>query len=458
MASLLPAALALVLAAQAEAGAEPAPAPGAEPPRRYLVERIDIEGLERTRPSEVRKYLKVSEGELLDDERVLRSRLRLLPLGWFARVETRVERGSKRGRVVLVFAVTERNTLVLTDLILGSTGPQPIYGGFGLSQQNFLGEGLMLSGAFVYGASPGDPASAQRFSLRGAFFEPDLRLAGLAPIVAGVTAIWIQGEEFTCADPTCSAYRGHYGAAPRIRYSRAGGELSLGVRPGSFERLVGGLRYERLGADLPAAGSIPSGAGVPFIRRGGSNLVALTGTYDRDTRSDVFFPTDGSRFLGQITFASRALGGDYDYSRYLVQAEVDVPLPGGHGLRLQGAAGAAQGDAPFFDRFYAADFAYFSIGPALGRALELNFSTDSRYDELLLVAGAEWGIPLWTSRGFWQRGYVALGARAVWSAQRPDAGRTTASSTPFSADVALRLETPIGLFNLSLGYAVDVLW
>ncbi len=448
--SPLPAVLIALLGA-----AQPAIEPGAEAqaeerpaPRRYLVERVALEGLSRTPESMVRRYLLVADGDLLDEERVLLSRLRLAQLGWFSRVETRLERGSERGRVVLIFKFTERNTLLVSDLALGATAPQPVYGGFGLSQQSLLGMGLELSGAFVWGGKPPDLDAPDRFSLRGSFFDPDLRVGRMPPIILGLTAVWIHGEEFACGDPECSAWEGRYASAPRLRYSRAGGEVSFGIRPAPFERLIAGFRYERLGATAAPQG--------PFIRAGGSNLCALTGLYERDTRNDLFFPTEGSRFLGQITFGSRALGGDYDYSRYLLQLETDFGLPGGHGLRLSATAGAVQGDAPFFDRFYAADHAYFSIGPALGRALELNFSTDSRYDALLLVAGGEWGIPLWQEGSFFHRGYLALGARALWSAERPRAGRTTASRTPFSAEAALRLDTPVGMFNVSLGYTLDV--
>ena len=121
-----------------------------------------------------------------------------------------------------------------------------------------------------------------------------------------------------------------------------------------------------------------------------------------------------------------------------------------------GTAGVAQGDAPFFERFYAADLAYFSIGPALGRALELNFSTDSRYDAAAAMAGLEYGIPLWRGGRALQRGYLALGARWVHTTRAPgEGGRTPLSRSPLSCEAARRVDTPVGVFNLSAGYAVD---
>lgn len=446
----------MVVALLASAQGDAANEPSSPVTRRYVIERIQLDGLMRTRPSEVRRHLSTAEGELLDDKSVLLSRLRLLQLGWFSRVETRVEKGSERGLVVLVFDFTERNTLIVSDLVIGSTGPQPLYGGLGLSEGNFLGRGLSLSGTFVYGGPPADrPLDPARFALRGAFFAPDVTFAGL-PLVFGLSALGLRGEEFTCSDPECRPFRGHYGDAPRLRYDRIGGELTVGLRPGPFERLLAGYRLERVGAtSIPGATPGVDTGPLPSIRAGSSLLSALTATYDRDTRNELFFPTDGTRLALNIVFGSQALGGDYEYSRYLLQLESDHALPHGHALKLLGAAGAVQGDAPFFERFYPADFAYFSLGPALGRALELNFSTDARYDAYLAMLGAEYGVPLWSSGRFFHRGYLAIGARWLFSAARARAGRTPASRTPFSGDLALRLDTPVGSFNVSMGYALD---
>ncbi|HVO18299.1 MAG TPA: BamA/TamA family outer membrane protein [Anaeromyxobacter sp.] len=469
MPTTLPALLALALAqAQTgtpvpEAGAPPAaeetPAAGSVaegqasqiPTRRYLIERVEVRGLSHTRLEALHRHLLVDEGEILDPERVLLSRLSLLQLGWFSSVDTHVERGSERGKVVVVFDVVERNTLVVTDLVLGSTRPQPLYGGLGLSQQNFLGEGLGLSGGFVYGGTPeGRAHDPNRYALRAGFFAPDLAVPRLR-LVAGVSGLFLRGEELACADVQCTAFQSNYGEAPRIRYLRAGGEVLLGVRPGPFERLSGAYRLERVHATRIG---VSPGAG-PAVHDGWSELAALTGSYEVETRDDFFYPTDGFHANGQVTFASRLFGGDYEFSRYLLQLDTAydfLRLP----LRIQAALGAVQGDAPFFERFYPADYSYFAIGPALGRAMELNFSTDSRYDAFLAMGGLEWGIPLWTREDSpWHRGYLAVGLRAVWSSATLGGGRTDFSKTPISADLALRLDTIIGTFNLSLGYALD---
>jgi outer membrane protein assembly factor BamA len=452
MPSLLGAVIAIALVA-AQAPDEPAPPP------RYVVERIDFVGLERTREETVRRHLAVREGEVLDEERVLVSRLRLGQLRWFSRVATRVERGSARGLVVLVFEVSERNTLSLSELFIGSTEAQSVYGGFGLAERNAFGQGMELHGAFVYGGSPAQlPLAPARFSVRGDLVVPEVNLGLPSRVSLGVSALWIRGEEFACLDPDCELFEGSLGRAPRLRFERAGGTVEAAVRMSPFARIAAGVRAEHVrGAFRPGSADPDTGVGaVPPLRLGTSTLAAITGGYVRDSRDDLFFPTDGSRVDLRGVVASRAFGGDYEYSRWSLDLETALGVWRGHAVRLLGSAGIVQGDAPFFERFYAADLAYFSVGPALGRALELNFSTDSRYDAAALMAGLEYGIPLWSGRRILQRGYLALGARWVHTERVPgERSRTEISDVPVSCEAALRVDTPVGVFNLSAGYALD---
>jgi outer membrane protein assembly factor BamA len=420
---------------------------GPVPARAYLVERVAFTGLDHVREWAARRHLVVQEGQTLDEQRVLVSRLRLLQLGWFSRVETRVEKGTVRGQVVVVFEVTERNTLIVSDLALGSTETAPVFGGLGLSQQNFLGQGLALGGAFVWGGAPaGRRDEPDRFALRGAFFAPDIGVLGQR-FTGGASALWIRGEELICPDPECGVYQGRLSAAPRLRVQRVGGELTFGVRPGPFERVTLGWRGEWIDAKTVSGAGL---AGPPSH----STLSALVATWEYDSRDDLFLPRSGLFTLAQVTFGSALLGSDHEYSRYVLQAETGFGLLG-QPLRFQGFLGALQGGAPSFERFYPADLAYFAIGPAQGRSLELNFTSDTRYDAFAAMGGLEYAVALWSHGRFFQRGYLALGARAVWSAAVPGGGRTAFSRWPLSLDVALRLDTPIGTFNASLAAALD---
>lgn len=407
-----------------------------------VIDRIEISGNVRTPPSAIRDHITLHAGDVATAEGILNLRVRLVQLGAFSQVEVTTAPGSAPGRVVLRVRVVERTPWSIGDVMLAQTAVARPYGGLTLANASALALGV---GAAIAGATDGQ----DRWVLSGMLYEPDLPLGGRS-WVGGLRLLWQQGLESGCATPSCD---GHYSAIPWVRYRRAGGEVDVGVRPGAFSRLLFGYRLESV--------RVRSDPGVypparPPLPEGDTLLSGLVLSFDRDTRTDAFLPHDGSRLQARIDIGTAALGSDYEYSRYLIEAERWFPLRGGHALRLDAALGLLQGNAPAFERFYAADWSYFSIGVAAPRFAELNFSPDSRYDAFLAVFGVEYSLPLWTDRtGFFRRGFLALGIRTVYSAATPGAARSLLSQVPVSFDLALRVDTRVGIFGIGLGYLID---
>ena len=407
-----------------------------------VIERIEISGNVRWPPSAIRDHIPLHPGDVATAEGILNVRVRLVQLGAFSDVEVTAAPGSAPDRVVLRVHVVERTPWTVGDVLLAHTQVARPYGGVTLGNASVLTLGV---GAAIASATDGDG----RWVVRGTLYEPDLPLGGRS-FVGGLQLIWQQGLESGCATPSCD---GHYSAIPWVHYRRAGGEVDIGFRPGAFERLLFGYRLESLrvrsdpGVFPPARPPLPEGDTI---------LSALVLQLDRDTRTDAFLPQHGSRLQARIDIGTAALGSDYEYSRYLIEAERWFPLRGGHALRIDLAFGLLQGDAPAYERFYAADWSYFSIGVAAPRFAELNFSSDSRYDAFLAVVGAEYSLPLWTDqKGFFRRGFLAFGIRTVYSAVTPGAARSLLSQVPVSFDLAVRFDTRIGIFGIGLGYVID---
>lgn len=408
--------------------------------RKPLIGRIAIAGNQHTVEALIRRSMVIREGSELDDEKIRASRIRLLQTGAFSDVQVETTSTERNGFVDIRVTVTERNPYFATDLFYGSTALTGFYGGIGAADANLAGLGLGLSIEGVYGTN------FQR-ALRVSLYEPTLRLFD-ETFVAGIEELLERGVENSCGNPDCLALDS------RLRYTRAETQVNVGVRNAAYDRFLFGYRIEVLDAFQQG----PDGVNGPFIHHGHSNISALTFEFDRDSRDETFLPTSGSRIQAYLTFSSNAIGSDYEYSRYLLQLEQWFPQSGGRAFRIDAVAGAVQGDAPFFDRFYVADWSFFNVGSATARALEMNFSPDPRYDDILAVLGAEYDIPLWRTELLKvKRAYVAFGGRFVYSEATPGAGRDPLSKTPFSADIAFRLDTPIGLVNFSVAFLADSL-
>ena len=155
----------LLLVPGVSAGAGPPDAPATEPEEdegepnraeldnpfqpRYIIESIEVRGNHKTLGRLIISHLLFEPGDILDEEKVQLSRIRLLALGYFHDVHLSLEKGSKRGRVKLVVEVDERNTIIIDDLFFGVSDVNPWWIGAGVSDINFLGRGLVLSLAGV---------------------------------------------------------------------------------------------------------------------------------------------------------------------------------------------------------------------------------------------------------------------------------------------------------------------
>lgn len=408
--------------------------------RKPIVARITVKGNAHTLETLIRRAMVLKEGDELDDQAVHVARIRLLQLGAFSDAQVAVTREPREGFVDLTVTVVERNPYFITDFMYGSTPLTDFFGGVGVADADFAGLGLGLSVQALYGTT------WQR-ALRVSLYEPSFRLFD-ETFVAGVEELLERGVENACGNPDCVSL------GSRLRYTREQSEANLGIRDGAFGRFLFGYRIEALDSYRDG----PPASGAPYILAGHSHVSALTFEFDRDSRDETFLPTHGSRIQAFLTLSSRAIGSSYEYSRALLQLEQWIPQGGGRALRLDAVGGVVQGEAPFFDRFYVADWSYFNVGTATARALEMNFSPDPRYDDFLAVLGAEYDFPLWRHEIFHvKRAYLALGARFVYSEQTPGADRTPLSSSPFSGDVAFRFDTPIGLVNFSVAFLADSL-
>lgn len=427
------------LSADAERLIGPGGGPSTAP--RYIIERIVITGQKRTRESTVRAHLLVEAGHVLDEQMVTLSRLKLLTLSLFAEVKTRLSRGSRKGYVVLHFEVVERNTIVVEELFIGSSTRAPFWAGFGVSDMNFLGLGHTLHGAFV--------VSSQQQAYRLDYFAPTV--PGTA-LTLGAGLLYSKGLEFFPVTQGETAQTADLGGM--VDYERYGGYLSVGYKLGAFNRFMVDLRGEGLRA------FVGSGVAQPPLARGHSRLFALAGYFERDARDRPFVPTRGHRLRVGVELGSELLGGSYNYSKYTWLWEQSIPTFAHHAFRFDLRAGLVQGDAPFFNKFFFGDTSFFSFRDrALPRALGLNFSKETVYDEVLLSAGLEYAVPVFRGNGPFYRGFVYLAGNATYTAsldetlgrkERPG-GRTWT----LSFDLGFKLDTTVGVFTFSLAYLLD---
>jgi outer membrane protein assembly factor BamA len=449
-------------AAAGIAGEEPAE--GLAPS--YIIEAIKIRGNRKTRDSVIRRTLQVKPGERLsvDDPRFALSRFQVLSLGHFSEVNLKLEKGAKRGRVILVVEVVERGTILLTEIFLGSSEATTAWGGLGVAERNFLGRGIGVDGAFVLGSDPEVERGAVQQSYR---LRVSTRQVAGSALSISAGGFYLEGSDFfRRSGPESSSDPDDFLS---IRYRRIGGVVGLGFDIARFFRLYIDYRGETVKSSIPS-GAVrrdPDGNGTPIdfgIRDGTSVLSTISITLVRDSRSDPVLPQRGSRLSLTSDFSSGVLGSTYHYVKLSANYQHFFPVPWGHILAVQAGGGMLFGAAPFYEKFFIGDFN--DLVP--GRALGLNFSTlpsrdifgtaidSKRYEEIALRTGVEYIVPWFRGGKFAYGGDFFLNVGLISLTSRNELrmrDRSLSESIPvdLTVDAGLRLDTQIGIFRFSIG-------
>lgn len=438
---------------------------------RYTLEGIEIRGNTTTLARVVLRYIPFHAGDTLDvtDKELELTRFRLLGTGFFRDVQLSLRKGTKRGRVVLVVTVAERNTLIVNDVWLGlSTDAEPngrvrpltAYGGIDVSETNLAGTGITLGGALA--------VAERQLALRTRFVDPQFLksqwtteaqlLYSNAKDVFGSRDVRVYDGSNSTTD---------YAVLP---YQRFGGLLGVGHDVGSAStRAFANYRLEKIDAEVPIAASQRRGSDVEpiqfFIRDGSSVLSTLSLSVVHDTRDTPVLPTRGWYVVGQLDASLTPLGSDYPYTKLGVRASEWNRLPWGHVLRFEAIAGAIFGEAPVFEKFYVGDFT--DLRPH--RVLDLSFDrrqapnffntaiAGTRYGDYAARINTEYRIPIYRGhRSIY--GIDVFGSTGLYAVveqrdiERPISGYRGLRRVPIDLtfNLGLRIDTSIGGFGFGI--------
>jgi outer membrane protein assembly factor BamA len=437
---------------------------------RYVVERIEVRHNKKTATNVIKNALLIKPGDTVgaDDARVDASRFRILALGFFSDVRLALERGSERGRVVVVVNVSERGTIILNDLWWGSSSAVHGWGGFELSETNFIGRGVEVGGALFLSNAPRMPGSQLQQAYRLRFLDGRL---GSTPLSVGATLLYNDAsEQYRVAgqdsDPRPENFRA-------VRYRREGGTAGLGFDLGTFMRILVDYRFERIDAEVPQSftRTLVDGTEQPIaagLSPGVSYLSTASFTLVRDTRADPVLTSTGSRLIVANELGTKVIGSSYQFYKFTLQYQHWFRLRWGHVLSVGGLVGIIVGDAPIFDQYYIGDLDPLVPSRALGLSLSTlpgrNFLRSGiqkeRYAPLAGRLVVEYSVPLFR-RGNFVHGadiFVDLGLLALATYDDLDLSHGAAwSRAPIDLliDAGVRLDTYIGIFNFSLGNALS---
>ncbi|HEY0477090.1 MAG TPA: BamA/TamA family outer membrane protein [Kofleriaceae bacterium] len=439
-----------------------------------LIERIDITGNTATQTEIILRALPLGPGDVLhsSDRRLREARFKVLALGFFRDVSLTIHKGSQRGQVVIEVHVIERGTLVLNRLWFGTTSVSPWWVGSDIGERNLFGLGIAVGGGFIYArqATQDIPGGRDQYAAELRLADPSVLgtrwgASWAATLVHGSEPYRVSGDP---GDTTPGSQR----AFP---YRRLGVRIGATYDLSALTRLSMGLRAEGIDATPPVAPirQLPGGPAIAVdlhLDPGASRVVTASFGFDRDTRPDPILPHAGGHLVASAELGGTLLGGSYDFATIFGRYEHYWPVHGErHALAIKLSGGVVVGDAPRFDRIHIADVDRMLTPRALGLVLStsaplaiLGTRADKpTYGDLGGSATVEYAFALFRGSGK-QRVYggdVFIGAGLWGLAEHADLrARDTGvfASLPIDiyADAGLRLDTDIGVFELTIANAL----
>jgi outer membrane protein assembly factor BamA len=459
--------------ASAQVAAVPPVEPAADDPTfgpLIEIEAIEVRGNATTATRIVVAAMPLAPGDVLraGDRRLRDAERKLLALGFFRAVDVSLRKGSARGKVVVLVEVVERGTVTLNRIYLGISEAVPWWLGVDVSDRNLAGSGVEVGVAAV---------RAARSDIDGGDSQWAAQLRAGASGVGG-SRVGVHGarthidasEPYRVAGAASDGDPALFAAFP---YRRTGGKLGVGIDVTPLSQVSLDARLERVVASLPPAPirvrEDGSTTAVDLALHDGTSWVAtLSLGFERDTRPDPVLPFGGDRFVVVGELGTAWTGSDYDFATLLVRYERWLPVSGvAHVVSLHATGGVVLGDAPRFDRFYVGDVNRLLSPRALGLVVStqpprdaLGTSADEQaYGEVAGLLELEYSYRLFRSRGPIYGGDLFVGAGVVGVATRDQLGggedsQSGALPLDLSADAGLRLDTEVGIFELTLANAL----
>jgi len=446
---------------------ETSPTPAVLP--QYVLEKIVVKGNTKTLRGTILHYISIKEGYSFspDDPRIEKSRIKLLSTGWFSNVKFSLEKGSKKGFAILVVTVEERSTLLLSNLLIGNSSITP-YGGLEITERNFLGRGLSLSGSFVAGG-PGKGMQIE-------FFDPSIKSS---PFSFGTSIHYSSGLDYLGDSSALSIYKDSLDVIKgpaRIDYTRIGGAIKGSyILPMSL-RLTLKYRYEYIDAILPIVAIQTTGEKTKPLNfgivSGKSHLSTISAVISYDSRNDPFLPCEGVNFGISFELSNSIFGSSYNYSKYTTYFEWLKKLKWSHVLKLGISAGLIAGSAPFFEKFYIGDLSDLIPQRILGLSFDrrksfnlLNTNINSmRYETIAAKIFIEYIIPLYRkNRGiygidfFFSAGLFMLASPEDFEITPSNDGSQKFVPLDITGNTGFRIDTQAGFFEISVATLLSLI-
>jgi len=251
--------------------------------------RINISGNLKTRDKVIRREIKIIEQDLYSKENIQLSFKNLNRLDYFAEIDVKPVKTSDENKMDLDVKVVEKET-----------GKFSVGGGFSSADGAFGMVSLQERNLFGKGQTGNISATISQESVlyNIGFYEPYI----MDTAISGGIQLYKEDKEYDYYDKEA------FGLTLRMGY-KLFDYTGIGIQYNIEDFEITNVQPDYTSMTL---GSFLTSSIKPYIQY--------------DSRNDFFLPTEGAKHKFSIEYAGEFLGGDIDYTKYLVETGVYFPI------------------------------------------------------------------------------------------------------------------------------------
>ena len=391
-----------------------------------ILEGYAVKGNDKTKDYVITREMRMKPGEVFNSEKARRSMQRVYNLGFFEDVSVKLLPGQQDpDNIIMELTVVEKRTGSF-GIGAGYSSQDGLLGMVSIGDTNFRGTGDSVKAMYEFGGDDGDDSGYSISYTKPWLDEKE---------TSGTFRIYNRKYEY-------DDYNNDGDDIETYNKKNEGYELNFGRPINEYTTNFLGFRINK--TEYRGHESGPYDRSTPQYAEWRDNNFGETrsiiATQIRDTRDNIYFPTEGSRTSIGVEYAG--LGGDFDYTKLTLSGQKYYKVGHAQVIAIRGSIGYSNDDLP--------ENAVFEVG---GQSSVRGYRDDQFSGNKMVMGTVEYRFPLANK----VQGAIFTDVGDAWGGKSwgPWNDIEDELTLHSSVGIGMQVQTPIGAVRLDYGWGED---
>ena len=388
-----------------------------------ILEGYVVKGNDKTKDYVITREMRIKPGEVFDAKKARRSMQRVYNLGFFEDVSVKILPGKEDpNNIIMELTVIEKRTGSF-GIGAGYSSEDGLLGMVSIGDTNFRGTGDSVKAMYEYGGDGGDDSGYSISYTKPWLDEKE---------TTGTFRIYDRKFEY-------DDYDNGGDLIETYDKKNQGYELNFGRPTDEYTMNYLGFKINNTEYRGHEDG-LDRSKNTEWLDNNFGETRSIIASQVRDTRDNIFYPTEGTRTSLSVEYAG--LGGDFDYTKLTGSVQKYYKVGHAQVLAFRGSAGYANEDLP--------EAALFEVG---GQNSVRGYRDGQFSGNRMLMGTMEYRFPLMNK----VQGALFTDVGDAWGGKSWGSWSSIEEDLDLHASVGLglQMQTPIGAMRLDYGWGED---